>query len=74
MNQQDIAKYGQRLHSLFSWRRRSACRKLAENPSARAIPYLVEALHSHDWEVHIIATNALHSLTDPGAIDALCAL
>ncbi len=74
MNQQDIAKYGQRLDSFLPWRRRSACRKLAENPSAKAIPYLAEALHSHDQEVHTIASAALHSLTDPGAVDALCAL
>lgn len=54
MNKQEVAKYAQRLHSrvplLGSWLRRSACRKLAENPSASVVPHLAEALHSDDSE------------------------
>ena len=51
--------------------RRKACRKLAADKTAKAVPFLVSALADSDEEVRRIAENALASLADPDAIDAL---
>lgn len=78
MNEQDLAKYAGQLDSkiplLGPRLRREACRKLAEDSSPGAIPYLVQALRSDDQEVHSTANAALRALKDAAAVDALCAL
>lgn len=76
MNPKELAKYGQRLHSTFpllgKMHRRKACRKLAEDSSPEAVPYLAEALRSPDEQVREVATTALRSLQERSSIDALC--
>lgn len=78
MNEQDLAKYAGQLHSrvplLGPRLRREACRKLAEDSSSAAVPYLLEALGSDDSEVRSTANAALRALKDAAAVDALCVL
>jgi len=51
--------------------RRTACRKLAANKTAQAVPFLVFALANSDEEVRRIAEEGLKSLNTPEAIEAL---
>lgn len=51
--------------------RRAACRKLAANGTAHAVPFLVSALANNDEEIKRIAEAGLKSLDTPEAIDAL---
>ncbi len=44
---------------------RVACRKLAADGSAQAVPFLVSALANSDEQVRMLAENALKSLSDP---------
>lgn len=78
MNEQDLAKYASQLYSrvplLGPRLRREACRKLAEDSSSGAIPYLIEALRSDDSDVRLTADAALRALKDAAAIDILCVL
>lgn len=78
MDQARIDQCGRRLHSriplLSIPLRRRACRLLADDLSAAAVPYLCEALGSNDAEVCAIAEAALRSLSNPAAVDALCRL
>lgn len=78
MAKNQIKKYAHRLHSRVPLAggmiRRSACRKLAEDGSAAAVPYLVEALDAADARVRAIAGGGLRSLSAPNAVEALCAL
>jgi len=73
-----LEELGRRLEStafLFgAWRRRAACRALAEDLSVATVPLLARALNSHDDKVVATADAALRSLSDPAAIDALGAL
>lgn len=78
MNEQDLAKYASQLYSrvplLGPRLRREACRKLAEDSSSGAVPYLIEALRSDDSDVRLTADAALRALKDAAAIDILCVL
>lgn len=77
MTGSDLVKYARRLHSrvplLGTHLRRSACRKLAEDASASAVPHLIVALHADDPEVWLTAEAALRGLRDASAVDTLCA-
>lgn len=78
MAKSEVEKYARRLHSrlplIGGMLRRSACRRLAEDGSAAAVPHLVQALDSDDEQICQIAEEALRSLTAFRAVDALCAL
>ncbi|MBW8040672.1 MAG: SUMF1/EgtB/PvdO family nonheme iron enzyme [Planctomycetes bacterium] len=50
---------------------RSACQKLAADKGPLTVPFLVSALANKDQQIRTIAENALESLTDPDALDAL---
>ena len=77
MNRDRISKWGRRLRSraplLGGWLRRSACRRLAEDAGPAAVPHLAAALASRDAKVRSIAEAALRALTNPEAVDGLCA-
>ena len=51
--------------------RRCACRRLAVDRTAAAVPFLVSALAHRDEEVRRVAREGLSSLDDPDAIEAL---
>ncbi len=51
--------------------RQAACRKLAANTTAQAIPFLISALANNDEEVRRTAEDALRSLNTTEAIDTL---
>lgn len=76
MNENEINKHGEVLRKkmlLFgAGKQRSACRKLADDSGALAVPYLAEALQHPDAEVKTIASAALRSLKKQEAVDALC--
>jgi hypothetical protein len=55
-------------------RRRAACRKLAEAPTAAAVPHLAWALAHADAQTSGPADAVLRALRDPDARDALCEL
>lgn len=73
--QNKILKWARQLNSKvpgFSEHiRRTACRKLAENKTAQAVPFLVSALTNSDEEVRHTAEDGLKSLSIPEAIDTL---
>lgn len=75
MNTRSTLKRGHQLSSrtsIFGARsHRTACRKLAADLSARAVPFLVSALADDDEEVRRTAEQGLRSLKEPAAIDAL---
>jgi formylglycine-generating enzyme required for sulfatase activity len=50
---------------------RAACRKLASDKTAQAVPFLVSALANPDQEIRRIAEQGLKSLEAPEAIDSL---
>ncbi len=70
-----ILKWGSRLTSTAPFLalrlRRSACRKLAADRTAQAVPFLVSALASSDEELRSVAEEALRALDAPEAIEAL---
>ena len=73
--QSKVLKWAGQLNSKVPFFRtdiaRAACRKLAADRSAQAVPFLVSALASSDQEIKSIAEAALKSLNTPEAIDAL---
>ena len=58
--------------SLFSTRvRRVACQRLASDKTPQTVPFLVSVIAGSDKEISRIAEEALGSLSDPQAIEAL---
>ena len=51
--------------------RRAACRKLAADGAAQAVPFLVSVMAGNDPEMRETAKDGLRSLSDPDAIEAL---
>jgi len=72
-----LRRLGERLNSdlplLGPAIRRRACRALAADSGADTVPVLVGAMCSRDVTVRAVAEAALRSLTQPRAVDALCA-
>ena len=73
--QSNILKLAKQLNSkvpsLGARIRRTACKKLAADGTAQAVPLLVSALANKDEEVRRIAEEGLKSLDRPDAVDAL---
>jgi sulfatase modifying factor 1 len=73
--QSNISKWAKQLNSalpfLGAYIHHSACRKLAANKTALAVPFLVSALANNDEEVRGVAEEGLKSLNTSEAIDAL---
>jgi sulfatase modifying factor 1 len=73
--QNKVLKWAKQLNSalpsLGAQIRHSACRKLASNNAALAVPFLVSALGNRDEQVRRIAEQGLKSLNTPEATNAL---
>lgn len=73
--QNKLLTWARQLHSgtplLGAHTRHAACKKLASDKTACAVPFLISALASDDEEVKCIAQDSLAVLDDPDAIDAL---